>query len=105
MKCRLLVPQEIVIGQKIVKDEDGNPRLHLDKKIEDAGYIIEDKDAWRLCGMNPSVVLPLGSGVSDVRQLDGFIAEPADEECLAIAKRKGYVPADYVLVPAVTAPA
>lgn len=105
MKCRLLVPQEVVKGQTKVVDFEGNERLILDVVTEQPGFIIEDKEAWRLCGIHPTIILPLGGIVSDLRTLDGFVAEPADEECLRAAIAKGYVKPDFKLTPVAPATA
>lgn len=98
MKCRLLVPKEVVKGQKL----DALNRLVLDTEIAQPGTIIDHYDAWRLCGIHPVIILPLGGIASDFRELDGYEAEPADAECLAVAIQMGYVPKDYVLKPVAT---
>lgn len=92
MKCRLLVPRDVVKSRKIVAG-----KLVLETESVPPGTIIENPDAWRLCGIHPELILPLGGIGSDFRVLDGYVAEPADNECLAVAIAKGYVSPDFQL--------
>lgn len=74
-----------------------------DKKIK-KGTIIDRPDAYWLCGIQQTVLLPLGGDMTDVRHLDAMQAEPADEECLAICIARKWVKSDFKLTPVVPVP-